>query len=462
MKTELAGRFLRFGAASLRNFGWGCRAALLLRVDLDRVAATGMQVAAVLLLLPLLAFAVQFLQVGSDGQFTAYGLSGVWFPVVVLLLVAAAAAHRLDQRQCILPLLLLLLNAGIAIDVAMLLLQWIASHGRRWPWFAVIAAARASNYWLGLAAFAAIARLRPSLRGLCIALALGVSTTAALEYIWRPDQLWSAPYEDTVDDDYDAAVQEDVFYLQPDLLDDALQRLQPGTSGAANLYFLGVAGDARQAVFLREVHSFERLFLNRFTTSQRSLLLINNRRSLHTDPIASVTAIQAAIDRFAEVMDRDRDILFIYMTSHGSKEDGLALDFPPLGLDDLAPETLRQMLDEAGIRWRVVVVSACYSGAFVPALADDHTLVVTAAAADRTSFGCADENDFTYFGRAYFDALGATDSFVDAFDAAKKEVAKREASEHETPSHPQISVGTAIRAKLDAFVAGRDSAGLSQ
>ena len=61
------------------------------------------------------------------------------------------------------------------------------------------------------------------------------------------------------------------------------------------------------------------------------------------------------------------------------------------------------MLDDAGIRNRVIVVSSCYSGTFVDALRDDDTLVMTASAKDRNSFGCSNEADFTYFGKAYFD-----------------------------------------------------------
>jgi hypothetical protein len=192
--------------------------------------------------------------------------------------------------------------------------------------------------------------------------------------------------------------------------------------------------------------------LERFIRREHSLLLINNSETLLFDPIATTTSIKAAAQRFAEVMDRDNDILFIYLTSHGSREEGFELDLPPLRLKELEPAELRRILDQAGIRWRVIVVSACYSGIFVKPLEDDHTLVITAAAADRTSFGCADENDYTYFGRAYFEqALARTDSFVEAFALARGIVTDREQAEGETPSLPQISIGQEMAKKLNGL-----------
>jgi hypothetical protein len=86
----------------------------------------------------------------------------------------------------------------------------------------------------------------------------------------------------------------------------------------------------------------------------------------------------------------------------------------------------------------------------IPVLQSDTTFIATAAAADRTSFGCGRADDFTYFGRAFFDeALRQTHSFVDAFERAKAAVSRREEAEKRPPSHPQVFVGPAIRPKLE-------------
>jgi hypothetical protein len=147
-------------------------------------------------------------------------------------------------------------------------------------------------------------------------------------------------------------------------------------------------------------------------------------------------------------MDRDEDVLFLFLTSHGSK-DRLSTNFWPLRHNSLGAADLRSMLDEAGIGWRVVVISACYSGSFVDELRSDHTLVITASRADRNSFGCSNEADMTYFGRALIDeALRETRSFTAAYDLATELVTKREEAEGKTPSEPQIFVGSRIQAKL--------------
>ena len=119
-----------------------------------------------------------------------------------------------------------------------------------------------------------------------------------------------------------------------------------------------------------------------------------------------------------------------------------SLYFWPLHLRDLDPPSLRQMLDAAHIRWRIVVVSACYSGGFIEALKSDTTLVMTAADAHHTSFGCGSESDFTYFGKAYFDqALRKGTSFTGAFEDARRIIEARERGEGKTPSNPQMYVG---------------------
>jgi hypothetical protein len=107
------------------------------------------------------------------------------------------------------------------------------------------------------------------------------------------------------------------------------------------------------------------------------------------------------------------------------------------------------MLDEAGIKWRVVIVSACYSGGYIKTLQSPNTLVATASAADKTSFGCGNEFEFTYFGQAFFkDQLNHQTSFISALKQADIEIGKREVREKKEPSKPQLSVGTGIETKL--------------
>ena len=90
-------------------------------------------------------------------------------------------------------------------------------------------------------------------------------------------------------------------------------------------------------------------------------------------------------------------------------------------------------------RDKIIVISSCYSGGFIPALKDERTLIITASRADRVSFGCSEEANFTYFGDALFtQALNQTDDLEHAFKLAKATVAERELADSFEASEPQM------------------------
>jgi len=241
---------------------------------------------------------------------------------------------------------------------------------------------------------------------------------------------------------------EQVYYAQYRLIAKATRGLAPQRPGVTDLYFVGFAGDASQDVFLREIRSVRTLFDERFDTRGRAVTLVNNRATVANEPLASTHNLLAALAQVSARMDPEEDVLFLYLTTHGTP-GVLAVEFPPLQLNSLTARSLRKMLDDAGIKWRVIVISACYSGSFIQPLQTETSLIVTASRSDRVSFGCSHENDFTYFGRAYFDeALRGTYSFIDAHADASKKVGQRESTEELKPSLPQIHVGAAIRPKL--------------
>jgi hypothetical protein len=220
----------------------------------------------------------------------------------------------------------------------------------------------------------------------------------------------------------------------------------------AELYFVGFAPDASQEVFLREMRFVTRLFEERFGAAKRSITLASSHTALDELPIASTTNLARALARVGEAMNADEDVLFLFLTAHGDREHRLSASQPPLQLAQLTPTALARMLQDAGVKWRVIVVSACYAGGFIEPLRDANTIVIAAAAPDRTSFGCEADRDFTYFGEAYFrDALAQTRSFTAAFELAKDLVAKKEAAEKLTPSLPQMWVGPALAERLKNF-----------
>src|SRR5205823_10544876 len=136
------------------------------------------------------------------------------------------------------------------------------------------------------------------------------------------------------------------------------------------------------------------------------------------DGTATIEALARSLQVAANRLNADKDVLFLILTSHGSP-DGLAIKAGRL-TQTLTPSRLAGMLAKTGVRHKVVVISACYSGVFIPRLANPDMLVITAADADHPSFGCQDKAKWTYFGDAFFNvALRQAKSLKDAFGVAR-------------------------------------------
>lgn len=270
-----------------------------------------------------------------------------------------------------------------------------------------------------------------------------------------PSPLWiSAPAGEMPATD--AAVRTDVetlFFGQPDLLNGEIAALLPQRPGVIDLYFVGLAGHGEEDVFMNEVQFVRRLFDERFDAQGRSLVLINNRSTFSILPLANTHNLAAALSAVARRLDPAEDLLVLFMTSHGEEGKGLVLDLGDFALAGLTPRLLRASLGELADTWRVVIISACFSGGFIEELRDPRALVITSARADRSSFGCGHDGEFTYFGQEFFGrSLREEDSFVAAFDGARERILAREAAEERTPSDPQIHLGSEIAAHLARFV----------
>lgn len=286
-----------------------------------------------------------------------------------------------------------------------------------------------------------------------LALMLAVTGVPAI-YFEEDSKFWQIADKDEDEEadgyaEYRALDAETLMYRQPDILQRELSKLTPQRKKTSDLFFVGFAGYATQDVFSKEVAYAKQLFDERFDTPGHSINLVNHLRTIDNTALATASNLAATLKHIGKLMDPEEDVLFLYLTSHGSQEDGLAVSFWPLALNNISPEKLKAMLDEAGIKWRVVVVSACYSGGFVKPLRGPGTVVATAAAEDRTSFGCGNEFDFTYFGEAIFkDQLRRQYSLLTALQEAGTAISQREAREKLTPSLPQLSAGEKIAAKL--------------
>ncbi|WP_213942248.1 C13 family peptidase [Pseudomonas sp. dw_612] len=220
------------------------------------------------------------------------------------------------------------------------------------------------------------------------------------------------------------------------LLDEALANV-PASTPAVELYTLTLGGDGKQSVFLRESDYVANMLASRFG-AYGQIRLVNHREHLADRPMATRENLRRAVQTLAE-RSGPEDLLFIYLTSHGTSEHELVLDQPRMELADLPADELAAVLAPLKNRDKIIVISSCYSGGFIPALKDERTLIMTASRADRVSFGCSEEANFTYFGDALFaQALNQTDDLEQAFKLAKATVAERELADNFEASEPQI------------------------
>jgi hypothetical protein len=234
---------------------------------------------------------------------------------------------------------------------------------------------------------------------------------------------------------------------QRELLQAAVAALAPQRKGVTDLYTIGVAGWADQDVFYKELDGAFAALGKALPTSNRTLRLVNHPSTSQL-PLATRANLAAAVQEVGKVMDRNEDVLILFMTSHGSR-DGFALQLPWARPVPLPPADVASILTSAGIKNRVLIVSACYSGIFVKPVANDNTIVITAADATHPSFGCAPGRDWTYFGDAYFNrSLQPGVDFRNAFANAKNLISGWELMDNLQPSNPQGHFGAPLMDKL--------------
>jgi hypothetical protein len=225
-------------------------------------------------------------------------------------------------------------------------------------------------------------------------------------------------------------------------LERALRALAPQRPGVVDAYVVSIALDS-DPVFGREARVAGDVLQRRYGAAGRTIVLAGSEGSApSTLPRGTPGTLAVALARIAELMNRKEDALILYTTSHGAPF-GLYYNDGDSGYGAISPKRLGAMLDQLGLGNRLLILSACYSGIFVPGLQSDSTAIVTAASMDRTSFGCAAENDWTYFGDAMINhALRKPQPLAAAFAEANSLVSSWESKTGILPSQPQISIGT--------------------
>ncbi|PVY90053.1 peptidase C13-like protein [Acidovorax sp. 99] len=467
----------------LSLWGWmreGLRAALFLAPRTGAAAPTPWQLLVLSLISGALLLGAARLQVVGPAQFSMRGwLTPMWSSLVLLWLAwwAMAPAQRaptpapelgvpgpsgglaawyvLSAWAPLAPLLVLYVLMGLAVHQPALwngtvasILFWVA-YGVLTVWVLatlVVVSARFIR-----------SRVRTAVFGVAMAVVVGVGMWQFQDQPWEEDAL--AVADASADgaqppEPAQLALSQGLFENQQLLWQQQVDALLPQRPGVVDVYGLVFAPYADENVFRRESTMVNTLLQDRFDAQGRVLHLLNHAETAETHPWATPENLQRAIAALAARMDREHDVLVIYMTSHGARNHELAAAHWPLQVPPVTPEMLRAALDESGIRNRVIAVSACFSGGWIEPLATDSTLIMTAADATHTSYGCGRLSELTFFGRAVFhEQLRQTHSFTEAFAKAVPLIQQREVEAGKADGfwNPQIRVGQQIAPVLQAL-----------
>jgi hypothetical protein len=443
----------------------GLRAGFLLRPRVGPAQPAPWQLLAIVVLTSLLDIGLGWFEVGGDARFDLRGWLAPWWNTGAMLLVAwwLLPSQQDDAQR----------PRGLAAWIALWLLAMVPmatvsqiiaiAQAEDWLPDAIDTGAVAWTIyvllWLWL--LAALVRLSIAF-GLApvrnAALALGLAALFAIGAVEFPDRPWQG--NTPVADEGGPVLTQETFERQQAIWQQSVANLAPQRPGVIDVYGIVFAPYANEDVFLRESTMVKEVLEDRFDAAGRVLQLVNHPTTSDQLPWATPLNLERAIAAMGEKMDREHDVLFIYLTSHAADDFKLEASNPPLDVDAASPGELRQALDNAGIVNRVIVVSACYSGGWLGPIADDHTLVMTAADATHTSFGCGSRSKLTFFGRAVFDEqLRRTHSLEAAFKAAVPVIKHREeeAGKDDGFSNPQMLVGEKIRPVLQALQQRLDS-----
>jgi Peptidase C13 family len=437
--------------------------------------------------LALVRITQQYALAGASPSFTPYGLNAIVAWLAIELAVAALFVPAAGRATALAAMVALSIFADVMLSMtqAITALIWptaaadVTWHGRA----GAFAGAAAIAVWWIVATVAVLLSVAPQNRlvafgriaALCLVLlAAGAvfpdaPVFVARDFDARNANLWeymrarpAAPTQQSRSGpEQDSATQEDAARFeatQGDLLRAEVAHLVTGKKGATNVYAIGIDGWADQDVFIKELDGGLAVLSALLPIRDRTLRLVNHRETLESTPLATQKNFTAAVHAVGEAMDKSADVLVLIMTSHGERT-GFALRLPSEVTSELTPREVAATLDQEGIKNRLVIVSACFSGIFVPPLANDDTIVLTASDAEHTSFGCAAEREWTYFGDAFFrQSLRPGTDLRRAFDNARVLISGWEIMDRAAPSNPQGHFGPALLDKLAPFFAPTASA----
>ena len=463
----------------LENAGDALRLATWRTAKAPDARLSGMAIAGLLLLAILSEAGAQLLiSGGAFHRFTPYGLNSTVaaFAIDAVVILAFASVDRsFATARNLFLLYVVWIGLGMIVDTGFRLYFPDYPHG--FTTASEVASVLIPIVWVvwliggARSAFKSAPNVRrPGMRGAAFVVVMTLATMAApawpifasntfdrrMANAWEMYKNYAADRSDS-EKDREAQRAAEVRAAQLEakqntLLETAVNQMEPRDPAGGNIFVVGLAGWADQDVFVRETQQSLDILASHFHLGRRSVSLINHDSTVDAAPMASMQNLAAALRAVGARMDPDKDVLVLTMTSHGSP-DGFALNYYDFVERTLDPQTLRGLLDEAHIKYRILIVSSCYSGTFVAPLSDPNTMILTAASSSRTSFGCSNDRKWTWFGEAFFqDGLTGEATLAGAFASARTTIAAWEREQKLTPSEPQAFIGDEISRRFPNLV----------
>lgn len=443
----------------LHNIWHGCRMAILRPVKLSNFRVSYYQIGLLVISTLLLIIAKDYLLAGTGAEFNRYGIThNAWYFSLCFLgfFLIALVFEVSKARQFITVAFSGLLTFSIVSVFYNVLMTRIESDFYVVGWLAWLVLL----LWFITILFRAItlvfAEQAPSRQHIATA---SISFTVLLFALLLsvPEQRLFWPEQSGTGYEYQQLDVEKIYYQQPALLNASTTALLPQQTQQTDLYLLTFASYGLQDVFKKEIEFVQQAVEQRFNNTGRSVSLLNHADTVNDVPLANHPNLVTAMQGLQQKMDTEQDILMVYLTSHGSRDAKLSADLWPLQPNAIDADQLKMALDETGIKWRIIIVSACYSGSFIEPLQDENSLIITASAADKTSFGCSHDRDLTYFAEAFFQhAWPQTHSLLETFELANIWVTDKERSENKINSEPQLFIGQAMQEHLKSLEAALD------
>ena len=437
-----------------RNLLAGLRLALFMRVDRLRFRFDVAQILLLFLVSAIIDVVGDYLRAAPPREFMIDGAGSELYSAALLLLGTAIIAVLCRQRQLTMSIPVLVLASLPIVQLLHYVPSWV--HVGADMLEALLIFEYVIVTWIVFVLIRCVAVafspppsylwLRAILGGLLLAMPIWFGNFLfANQPWWRGASEEQHPAGDELN-----AGSEAVLAAQSYILENALDKIADERGGETDLYFVAFAPHGRADAYRADAEAAQHVMDTRWGTDGRSIVLVNNPKTLISAPFATVTNLRETLNEVGGAIDREDDVVMIYLASPTARNNQIAAEQPPLGLVALGPAGLKQLLDDAGIKWRIIVVAACYSGGFVEPLANEHTLVITSSKVDAPSFGCDGRTPPTLFGDAFFQqGLNKAGTLESAFEIAKARVSEREAAAGYTPaSDPQWRLGEQMAQKL--------------